>query len=140
MLLDQQPGRHSIGRGQRRPGVKRQRLGSSVLDRRRPYIRADARSASKIRRVQRSNWGMRMKNVKFAAIGVLLTLPFSLPANALTCAEQAQVCARIARERARPQFAPKCLASARIAECRKTCVWTGTDGRQFPASGDCKPR
>ena len=81
-----------------------------------------------------------MKKITFAAIGVLLSFPLSLPANAATCAEQAQLCARIARERAQPQYAPKCLASARIAECRKTCVWTGTNGQQFPASGDCKPR
>jgi hypothetical protein len=81
-----------------------------------------------------------MKGVSFVAAAVLLTLLLSLPANALTCTQQAQVCARIATERAQPQYAPKCLASARIAECRKTCIWTGTDGRQFPASGDCKPR
>jgi hypothetical protein len=81
-----------------------------------------------------------MKNVTFATVGVLLMLPFSVPANALTCAEQAQVCARIAKERGQPQYAPKCLASTRIAECRRNCIWTGTDGRQFPVSGDCKPR
>jgi hypothetical protein len=79
-----------------------------------------------------------MKKATFAAIGVFLTLLLGLPANALTCAQQAEVCARNARERAQPQYVPKCPASARIAECRKTCAWTGTDGRQFPASGDCK--
>ena len=81
-----------------------------------------------------------MKKIMFAAIGVLLTLLLGLPANALTCAQQAQVCARVAKERGQPQYAPKCLASARIAECRSSCVWTGTDGSQFPVSGDCKPR
>ena len=81
-----------------------------------------------------------MKKVTFAVIGVLSTLPLSSPANALTCAQQAQVCARVAREKAQPQYALECLASARIAECRRTCIWTGTNGRQFPASGDCKPR
>jgi hypothetical protein len=86
------------------------------------------------------NMGVGMMKITSAVIGMLLTLPVSLPAHAITCAQQAQVCARIAKERGQPQYAPKCLASARIAECRKTCVWTGTDGRQFPANGDCKPR
>jgi hypothetical protein len=45
-----------------------------------------------------------MKKIIFAAIGVLLTLPFSLPANAFTCAEQAQICARLARERGAAVF------------------------------------
>ena len=81
-----------------------------------------------------------MKKIVSAAIGVLSTLLLSVPANAITCAQQAQVCARIARERGQPQYVTGCLAASRIAECRRTCVWTGTDGRQFPANGDCKPR
>jgi hypothetical protein len=81
-----------------------------------------------------------MKKIVFATIGVFLALRPDLSANAITCAQQAQVCARIARERGQPQYVPGCLAASRIAQCQRTCVWTGTDGRQFPANGDCKPR
>ena len=79
-----------------------------------------------------------MKKIAAGAIGALLIVPFSLPANALTCAQQAQVCAKIAKQNGQPQYVPQCLSSERIAQCRATCIWTGTNGSQFRASGDCK--
>jgi hypothetical protein len=81
-----------------------------------------------------------MRKIALAFLAALLIVPLSFPAHALTCAQQAQVCARIAKQKGQPEYAPKCLASARIAECRSTCVWTGTNGSQYPASGDCKAR
>jgi hypothetical protein len=72
------------------------------------------------------------------AFATLFLLQLQLPAQALTCSEQAQACARISRERGKPEFASKCLAASRIAACRRTCVFTGTDGRTWSASGDCK--
>jgi hypothetical protein len=80
-----------------------------------------------------------MRKIALAVL-VLLMVPLGLPAHALTCAQQAQACARIAKQKGQPEYAPKCLAAARIAECRSTCVWTGTNGSQYPASGDCKAR
>lgn len=81
-----------------------------------------------------------MRKIALAVLGPLLIVPFSLPAHALSCAQQAQVCARIAKQKAQPEYAPKCLAADRIAACRRSCVWTGTNGSQYPASGDCKAR
>ncbi len=81
---------------------------------------------------------MEMRKIALAVVGALLLALPGLPAHALTCAQQAQVCAKIAKQKGQPEYAPKCLAAARIAECRKTCVWTGTNGSQYPASGDCK--
>jgi hypothetical protein len=81
-----------------------------------------------------------MRTIALAVLALLLSVPLSPPAHALTCAQQAQVCAQIAKQKGQPEYAPKCLASARIAECRSTCVWTGTNGSQYPASGDCKAR
>jgi hypothetical protein len=81
-----------------------------------------------------------MRKIALAVLGSLLLVLLSLPAHALTCAQQAQVCARVAKKMGKPEFAPKCLESARIAECRRTCVWTGTNGSQYRASGDCKAR
>jgi hypothetical protein len=63
-----------------------------------------------------------MRKITLAVIALLLTVPLSLPAHALTCAQQAQVCARIAKQKGQPEYAPKCLDAARIAECRRTCV------------------
>jgi len=81
-----------------------------------------------------------MRKIALAVLGAFLSVPLSLPAHALTCAQQAQVCAQIANKSGQPEYAPKCLAPARIAECRRTCVWTGTNGSEYPASGDCKAR
>ena len=81
-----------------------------------------------------------MRKITLAVLGPLLLVMLSLPAHALTCAQQAQVCAKVAKRMGKPEFAPKCLESARIAECRRTCVWTGTNGTQYPAKGDCKAR
>jgi len=72
------------------------------------------------------------------AVGFLMLL--AAPAHALTCAQQAQACANKARQLGQPQYAPKCLAASRVAECRGTCVFIGTDGSKWAASGDCKAR
>lgn len=76
------------------------------------------------------------------ALAVALPLVFAgSAAQALTCAQQAKICARQAKHVfGKPQNVPKCLSAARLAACRKTCIFTGTDGRQWPASGDCKRR
>jgi hypothetical protein len=74
------------------------------------------------------------------SLAVVFVVFGSLPAQALTCAQQAQACARISREVGRPENASRCLSASRIAECSKTCIFTGTDGRTWPASGDCKAR
>jgi hypothetical protein len=79
-----------------------------------------------------------MRKIALAVLVLLMSLPIALPAQALTCAQQAQVCAQIANKNGQPQYAPKCLAATRVAACRRTCVWTGTNGSQYPASGDCK--
>ena len=79
-----------------------------------------------------------MNRMKYGAVGLFLMLAMSAPANASTCAQQAAACAKIAAGAGKPQFVPKCFASTRLADCRRTCVWTGTDGRQFPVGGDCK--
>jgi hypothetical protein len=71
--------------------------------------------------------------------GVLLML-FEGRAQALTCTQQAQVCARKAKENGNPQNAVKCLSATRLSACRKTCTYTGNDGRQWPANGDCNAR
>ena len=72
-------------------------------------------------------------------LGVLFSLLLGVPAaQALTCTQQAQACARKAKEVGKPEYAPKCLSSARVAACRKTCVFSGTNGSTWPASGDCK--
>jgi hypothetical protein len=81
-----------------------------------------------------------MRKIALAVPAPLLIMALALPAHALTCAQQAQVCARIAKQRGQPEYAPKCLASDRIAACRRSCIWTGTNGSQYPASGDCKAR
>ena len=81
-----------------------------------------------------------MRKITLAVLATLLIVPPASPAHALTCAQQAQVCAQIAKKNGQPEYAPKCLAAARIATCRKTCVWTGTNGSQYPAGGDCKAR
>ena len=62
---------------------------------------------------------------------------YASSAHALTCAQQAQACAHRAKEKGKDETARKCLAPARIAECQKTCVYTGADGRTWPAGGDC---
>ena len=72
-----------------------------------------------------------MRKIALVVLAPLLSVPLSWPAHALTCAQQAQVCAGIAKQKSQPEYAPKCLAAARIAECRRTCVWTGTNGSQF---------
>ena len=79
-----------------------------------------------------------MTKGKSAAAGLFLTLALTVPANALTCTQQALACAKIAIDARKPQFVPKCFASGRLSDCRRTCVFTSTDGRQFPVSGDCK--
>ena len=79
-----------------------------------------------------------MTRTTFAITAALLLAPLTAPAHAITCAQQAQLCAKIAREKGQPQYAPKCLAASRIAACRRTCVWTGTNGSQYRASGDYK--
>jgi hypothetical protein len=81
-----------------------------------------------------------IRKIALAVLALFATLPLALLAHALTCMQQAQVCARIAKQKGQPEYAPKCLASARIAACRQTCVWTQTNGSQYPASGDCKAR
>jgi hypothetical protein len=76
-----------------------------------------------------------------ALIGFAATLTFAFTgsvAQALTCAQQAQACARKAKENGNPQNVPKCLSAARLGTCRKTCTYIGNDGRQWPAAGDCK--
>ncbi len=50
-----------------------------------------------------------------------------------TCAQQSKICYRIGGN-------PGCLDKARIAKCKRTCVWTGTDGKQHPSEGDCRQK
>jgi hypothetical protein len=80
---------------------------------------------------------MQKISISLAVVFVMLGV---VPAHALTCAQQAQACARIAKERGHPEYSSRCLSGPRIAECRKTCIFTGTDGSTWPASGDCKAR
>lgn len=80
-----------------------------------------------------------MAKLMLALVGLLL-ICLDVPAHARTCYQQAQTCARLAAERGNPQNAPKCLSAARLATCQKTCTYTGNDGRQFAANGDCNRR
>jgi hypothetical protein len=64
-----------------------------------------------------------------AVLARLLIVPLTLPAHALTCAQQAQVRARSAKQKGQPEYAPKCLALGRVAEYR-----SGPE-RRFAISG-----
>jgi hypothetical protein len=52
------------------------------------------------------------------------------PAQALTCARQAAICVSKGGSKA------GCYGS--VASCKKTCIFVGTDGRSWPADGDCR--
>ena len=71
--------------------------------------------------------------MKFALCAALLaSVLIASPAQAApTCSEQSKICYRIGGN-------PGCLSKARIAECKRTCIWTGVDGRRWPSEGDCR--